>query len=476
MPTHLIDTKPSGVSEEDKVKLDALVRKKESLLEAYNKDILGDVVKTGHEAQVKRFLGAYEKSEAALAKAGAKQKADIKAQMKQSEAAIKELSGMERVEVQELYKQKVTEKIDEEAKEILVPDVKKIAPMPLVAAHGPKTDKAAGPGRLQDIIVGLAEIKRLEREEEKKRMAAGGKEYLEPGMTKEEIEGVVGKRDDIVAMGRKRRALEQEAFEIRTKQKAEPISLQASHATKPSGMERVATSDFQFVESKKDEVIEELRQERIDSLTADLKTAQEKQKTAKGFFKRVGIRKEIRELEAKKIKAEEMTAQEYKGWLDDAIEDSKGRLKKLKKKRSSMFAFLSKGKIETAIPKVEKEISMYEVEQARIEAITNRTAAPSSPTPPQVIQSSTEYQRPGPKPPPTTVIEQRPAEIPTALVNVVKAETKAAAEIRNRERGPEAMLPQMIPLPQPPREPVPAVRTTKIDDAGVELLRTLISG
>jgi hypothetical protein len=349
MPLHLMDTKPSDITKEDRAKLEALIKRKEILLESFNLDILGQITEGGLEGQIERFMTAYAESEEAYSKAVGKQKEQIKIRMEQSAKAIKELSGMSQYELKELYRKKVAETISKEM-EVIVPEF--------------------------------------------------GKEPI-PKSTVKSV---------------------------------------------PEPSEIIPSIELNETE-KTENIIQKLKAERIEGLEQDITIAENRRENAKGYFERRKLDLEIGRLEKKKKSIEDMTSKEYRKWLDSAIEDAKERLAQLKQKQRATW--VTPGYVKRQLPQIEEQVKSYELERQKLLNLQIKK----------------------------TTIESKPTNVPTTLANTVKEETKnAAAETRTPRVQTEAKKAnQQVIINQQQAQSQPPIRTTRVDDAGVELLRTVIS-
>ena len=277
------------------------------------------------------------------------------------------------------------------------------------------------------------------------------KEYSEASFGKKEVLGEELKQIeavmkdlsglDYVALNEKYR---QEALRAISEEMAK-IAPQAAKETQSKELsqgEAVA-----LVESKRAEVIGALKKERIEALEKEIEEAEERKKEAVSWGETRSINKEIKTLEGKKAKILDLTAKEYKDWLDMALDEAKSRLEGLEKRKGSFWVSPYQLKQETY--ETEQEVKVYEAEQRRIDTITKR-AALGRPT-------------------------AAPAPVPTALVETTKKEEKAKAvettQIMERKEKPSS--PTVVNVNQAaPERPTPSVRSTRIDDAGVEMIRS----
>lgn len=363
LPAHLIDTKPSDITDADKAKLEALSKRQETMLADFNKSILSDVVGAGKEAQVKRFLDAYKQSEEAYRSAKGSERERIKEEMERSEAIIQELSGKSRIEVEELYKQNVAKIVNAEMEKI-VPTITPTTPPEVPTAANRLAEQGGA---------GIVEI-------------------------------------DINEKYRK--------------------------------------------------ALESSKTERAEGIQTEINVLEEKKKEAKGFLNIRKINQEIDDLEKQKEEIENMSGSEYKTWLKDAIAVSKRRISAMEKKKNSMWTMMSPAQIESDISESQLQLDIYASEIRRMDAILKRKSIPANTAIPEAETTA---------PPAANKLVNQTKEIERARV----AEARALEE-RKKEKPPQVVV-QQAPAPSPPPQTTPT-RTTRIDDAGVELMRTLISG
>ncbi len=239
-------------------------------------------------------------------------------------------------------------------------------------------------------------------------------------------------------------------IEAMYKQKvSDKINKEFSAISKFEKFTPVTLSNEQIVQEQ-NKVIKQVKQERIDEIEQQIIQAQEKKQKATGFLNVRRINNEIRELESKKSNIENMTEEAYKDWLDAAIKDSSERLNDLKRKKSSMWSGMSQEQFRQAIPQAEIEMSNYKQEMDRIDAITKRR---------QLTFTAEETSNVSP------------------AMKEIETQEKAKAE-RARKPVKETQQNQQPVIINNNNQSVVSGsnRSTRLDDAGTELLRTMISG
>lgn len=219
----------------------------------------------------------------------------------------------------------------------------------------------------------------------------------------------------------------------------------------PTGKEQITEAEqIAFVENKRDEIISELRNERVATLENEIEKLKESKKGAESYAEAMQINKSIKKLEAEKEKLEALTAAQYKEWLTAAVEAANQRLESLERKKHSFWKTIGPEQIKEAEYEEQEKLDLYRAEQARIDAIT-RTAVAAAP-----------------------VNLKEPAPVPTTFVEKTK-ELERAKTIETREtirgEGKKEGNTQVINVQQT-QQASPSVRSTKVDDYGTEFIRS----
>lgn len=214
-----------------------------------------------------------------------------------------------------------------------------------------------------------------------------------------------------------------------------------------SRMQLSEAETAEFINNKRDEVITQIREDRVKALDDEVKSLEAQKKEAESYGEVRVINKKIKDLEEKRADLEKMTAAEYRKWLEAAIMASMERIKSLESKRNSIFSTLGPEATDKSIYNESKMLGLYESEQKRIDNVT-RSAASALP-------------------------QNAPAPVPTSVVTETQKEQKAKAKDTRDILDGKKSKPPVVTVNVPPVVPPPqaAIRASRTEDVELDLIR-----